>query len=151
MKINPIVKLLGSGFYTGYIPYASGTFASLLAVLIYLFVPGFHIPLVHILVLSIVIVIGIPISAKFEEIYGKDPKECTIDEFAGTWISLLFIPKNIIFVVAIFILWRVADILKPYPANIAENLEGGIGVMLDDIIAAVYVFIFSHLILHFII
>jgi phosphatidylglycerophosphatase A len=149
LKLNLIEKLLGSGFYTGYVPFASGTFGSLAAVLIYL-IPGFENPTVLLLSISIFTVIGVNLGTKFEKIYGRDPKECTIDEFVGTWISLLFLPKNVLFISGAFIIWRLFDIIKPFPANSVEKIKGGWGIVLDDVISGFYSFIVIQIILYFV-
>ena len=70
MKIKVLEKLFGSGFYTGYIPYASGTFGSLAAVIIYL-IPGFEEPEIIIPMILIFFILGVKIGDKFEEKYGK--------------------------------------------------------------------------------
>lgn len=146
MKLNFIEKILGSGFYTGYSKKASGTVASLIATIIYL-IPGFENPTLMLLLISFFISVGKDIATKFENIYGKDPKECTIDEFIGTWISFLFLPKKIWYIVAAFFIWRLLDIYKPFPANHAEKIKGGWGILLDDIIAGFYTFLIMHLII----
>jgi phosphatidylglycerophosphatase A len=137
MKLNFFEKLLGSGFYTGYIPIASGTFASAAALVIY-FIPNFE--KVYIIIPSIIFftVIGIFIGNKFEQVYGKDPSECTIDEVIGMWISLLFLPKNIYISIGCFLLWRILDIIKPYPARNMEKLKGGFGIIVDDVVSGIY-------------
>jgi phosphatidylglycerophosphatase A len=146
MKINLLEKLLGSGFFTGYVPLASGTFASIAALLIY-FVPNFEKPYIIIPAIVIFITIGIPIGTKFEKLYGKDPAECTIDEVVGMWISLLFIPKNLVISLVAFIIWRTMDIIKPYPAKQMESKNGGLGIMMDDVVAGLYSLILVHIIL----
>lgn len=146
MKINIIEKILGSGFYSGYSKKASGTVASALASLIYL-IPGFENPTLMLLIISFFIAIGKDIATKFEQVYGTDPKECTIDEFIGTWISFLFLPKKIWYILAAFLVWRFLDIYKPFPANIAEKIKGGWGILLDDIIAGFYTFLIMQLII----
>ena len=146
MQINFIEKLFGSGFYTGYIPFASGTFGSLVALIIY-FIPGFEKIYILIPIILITFVLGIPVGNKFEKAYGKDPAQCTIDEFMGMWISLIFIPKTILNALACFFIWRFFDIIKPYPARDLEKLNGGLGVMIDDFVAALYSLVSAHLIL----
>jgi phosphatidylglycerophosphatase A len=84
-----------------------------------------------------------------EKILGKDPKECTIDEFVGTWISFLFLPKNIIILIIAFLLWRILDILKPPPANKMENLREGWGIMLDDVVSGFYTMLIMQIIIYF--
>jgi phosphatidylglycerophosphatase A len=148
VKINFLEKLLGSGFYTGYIRFASGTWGSLAALIIYL-VPGFENPSLMIFMISLFILIGVPIGDKFEALYGKDPKECTIDEVVGMWITLLFLPKKIWWIVLAFLIWRAMDIVKPFPASKLESIKGGWGIMLDDVMAAIYSFISIQLIIYF--
>lgn len=139
-----IRKFVGSGFFTGYFPKAPGTFASLIALFIYL-IPGFENLYFQLLFIVISIIAGIPIGNYFEKIYGKDPGCFTLDEFIGTWISLLFIPKNYLMLILSFILWRILDITKPFPANKAENLKGGLGIIMDDVISGMYSLIIMHI------
>lgn len=148
MKLNPIEKLLGSGFYTGYIPFASGTFGSLAALLIY-FIPGFEKLYIILPVTVIIFLYGIYTGTDFEKVYGKDPAECTIDEMVGMWISLILLPKTILISIVAFLIWRVLDIIKPYPARDLESLKGGIGIMIDDVVSAIYSLIIMHLIVYF--
>lgn len=147
MKLNFFEMLIGSGFYTGYIPFASGTWGSLAALIIYL-IPGFEKPVVIIPAIIVFIILGIITGNKFDVIYGKDPAECTVDEIVGMWISLLFLPKTFLVVTAAFFLWRAFDIIKPSPARQAEKLPGGLGIMMDDIIAGLYSLLLLHLILY---
>ena len=148
MKLNFIDKLLGSGFYTGYIPFASGTFGSIAGLIIY-YIPGFENPFVIIPAIIIFSFYGIYVGSKFEKLYGKDPAECTIDEIVGMWISLLFLPKEIWISVIVFLIWRIFDIIKPFPARKLEKLNGGLGIMIDDIISSFYVLLLVHLFILF--
>lgn len=145
MKISFPEKFLGSGFFTGYIPFASGTFGSLAALLVY-YIPGFEKLYIIIPAILLAASYGIFIAGKFEKVYGKDPSECTIDEVAGMWISLLFLPKNLILSLIAFVIWRAMDIIKPYPVHRLEDLPGGWGIMLDDIAAALYSLAIVHII-----
>jgi len=144
MKLNFVYKILGSFFYTGYIPIASGTWASFLALIFY-FIFGLDRLEVVLPIIVLFTVIGIIIGNKFEEVYGKDPAQCTIDEAVGMWISVLFLPKHFVLLGVTFFLWRLFDIYKPFPAGKAESIPGGLGIMLDDIISAVYVCIIMNL------
>jgi phosphatidylglycerophosphatase A len=148
MKLNPIDKLLGSGFYTGYIPVASGTFGSFAALLIY-FIPGFEKLFIILPVTFIFLLYGIYVGSKFETVYGKDPAECTIDEMVGMWISLILLPKTNFIIAAAFIIWRALDIIKPYPARSLERFKGGLGIMIDDVVSSIYTLIIMHLIVYF--
>ncbi|HEX9740306.1 MAG TPA: phosphatidylglycerophosphatase A [Ignavibacteriaceae bacterium] len=146
MKINFFEKLLGSGLYTGFIPVASGTFGSMAALLIY-WIPGFENLFIIIPSIILFTVYGIFIGNKFDNVYGKDPAEYTLDEMIGQWIALLFLPKTILISIIAFISWRLFDIIKPFPARKLEELPGGLGIIADDIIASVYSLIFVHIIL----
>ena len=148
VKLSFIEKLLGSGFYTGYIPIASGTFGTLAALFIYL-IPGFENPYVIVPAIIVFFIYGIYVGNKFENVYGKDPSECTIDEVVGTWISYLLLPKTVGIIIITFFLWRALDIFKPYPARKLENLNGGLGIMIDDVVSGFYTLIIMHLVVYF--
>lgn len=144
MKINFFEKFLGSGFYSGFTKKAPGTIASAFAYLLFL-IPGFENPTFLLLLISFLIAFGKDIAEKFEHIYGHDPKECTIDELIGSFISLLFLPKKIWFIIPAFLVWRLLDIIKPFPANKFDKLSGGWSILLDDIFAGLYTFIIMQL------
>jgi phosphatidylglycerophosphatase A len=147
LKINILEKFIGSGFYTGYSKFASGTVASAVALVLYL-IPGFENPTFLIALISVFLILGVDIGTKFESLYGKDPKECTVDELVGTWISLLFVPKKLWMLILAFIIWRALDILKPYPFNKLENIKGGWGIMLDDVALGFAALIINHILIN---
>ena len=147
MKINLFEKFIGSGFYSGYFPIASGTVGSFAALLIYL-IPGFEHLFIIIPATIIFIAYGIVLGTKFEAHYGKDPAECTVDEVVGTWISFIALPKILWIIVAAFFVWRILDIIKPPPARNLERLNGGLGIMIDDIISGLYTLIIMHLVVY---
>lgn len=136
-----------TGFLTGYFPFASGTVGSFLAVLIYLLIPGFEEPYILIFVILLFSVVGIFTSEFAEKIYGFDPPEVVIDEIVGMWITLLFVPKTFVITAIGFVLFRIFDIVKPFPARQSQDLKGGIGIMLDDIVSGFYSLVILHLIL----
>ena len=147
MKINFFEKFIGSGFYTGYSPIASGTVGSIAAVLIYL-IPGFEQLFIIIPSIIIFLVYGIYLGNKFEVEYGKDPAQCTVDEVVGTWISLVALPKSTALILSAFLLWRILDIIKPPPARGFEKIKGGLGIMIDDVVSGIYTLIIMHLIVY---
>jgi phosphatidylglycerophosphatase A len=147
LKINFFEKFIGSGFYTGYFPVASGTVGSFAALLIYL-IPGFENLIIIIPAIIIFTAYGIFLGNKFEIKYGKDPSECTVDEVVGTWISLLALPKTIEIIVVAFLIWRILDIIKPPPARGLEKIKGGLGIMIDDVVSGIYTLIIMHLIVY---
>ncbi|HDL01236.1 MAG TPA: phosphatidylglycerophosphatase A, partial [candidate division Zixibacteria bacterium] len=115
---------------TGFLPFAPGTFGTLLSfLLIIFFKPGDTVLLV---ILVPLFILGITASNHAEKILGKDSGHIVIDEFYGYLISVLFIPKSIGYLLAAFILFRIFDIFKPPPIRrIEEIVPGGVGVMLD--------------------
>ena len=139
-NIPPIpffIKLFGTGFYSGFFPFASGTFASLVALIVFLF-PSFHVWYNLLVLILIFYWIGVYTAEKIERLVGQDPSIVVIDEFVGMWLSLIFLPISVITIVLAFILFRVFDILKPFPANYFNNKSGGNAIMLDDVIAGIY-------------
>lgn len=93
-------------------------------------------------------VYGIYIGTKFEKKYGKDPAQCTIDEVVGTWISLIALPKTFWVILVSFLLWRILDIIKPPPARNLERLNGGLGIMIDDVVSGIYTLLIMHLVIY---
>lgn len=69
---------------------------------------------------------------------GKDPGAIVIDEVAGMLLSVLAVPLTPMTLLVAFLLFRVFDVVKPFPANVAQRLRGGLGVMTDDLIAGLY-------------
>ena len=87
---------------------------------------------------------GIWAADKLEACWGEEPSRVVVDEMVGVWIPLLAVPDNdkwIWYVVAAFVLFRAFDIAKPLGIRKMESLRGGVGVMMDDILAGVYSFI----------
>ncbi len=148
MKLSIIEKFIGTGFFSGYAPLAPGTAGSVMALLIYL-IPGFENPAIMLFFISAGFLTGIILGTKFEKQFGKDPSIFTLDEFVGTWIALILLPKTWIVIFIDFILWRILDILKPLPARQLEKLQGGWGIMLDDVVSALYTLILMNLLLQF--
>jgi phosphatidylglycerophosphatase A len=147
LGINFFEKLIGSGLYSGYSPVASGTAASMVALLIYS-IPGFEQLYIIVPVSILFLLYGIPLGSKFEKIYGKDSKQCTIDEFVGMWISLIALPKTMEIAITTFFIWRVLDIIKPPPARKLEKINGGIGIMIDDVVSAIYTLLIMHVVVY---
>lgn len=83
--------------------------------------------------------LGAMAAAKIENYSGKkDNQIIVIDEIVGMWVTLLFAPEGVEWILASLILFRIMDISKPYPIRKLESLKNGYGVMLDDILAGVY-------------
>ena len=135
----------------GYLPLAPGTWGSLVALLIWYIIIG-HISSIALIALIIIIfALGVYTSSIIEiDLVKKDPSIVVIDEWVGQWIALMFLPKSIVWGIVAFALFRLFDIWKPYPINKLDNIKGGIGVMLDDVLAGIYALIGVQLLRYFI-
>lgn len=133
-----ITLTIATGFGTGYSPVASGTVGSLLAMAIYWFL----FPADNLIVLSIAVatlIISVIISGKAEKIFNShDDGRIVIDEFAGYYFSVLFLPKTIFFAVSAFLLFRLFDVIKPWFIKRVQRWPGGWGVTFDDIFAGLF-------------
>ena len=133
-----LIKLILTFFYLGYIKYAPGTMASFLTMLIcFYFIPElFLFPL-----FILISLVGFALCYFFEKNSNdRDPQYIVIDEVAGMILSILLIPKFFSLYFVAFILFRFFDILKPSFIGKSQNINYGIGVMLDDIFAGLVVF-----------
>ena len=137
MKI--LIRLISSFFFIGYSPYAPGTIGSLAGLGLY-WVLSRHCSLgLYFLILALLFIIGILIGKKAEEAFGKkDCRKFVLDEVCGMLIALAMVPFGLFYIITGFILFRLFDILKPFPAKLAEKLPHGWGVMLDDVVAGIY-------------
>lgn len=145
---NAIVKILATFFYVGYLPLIPGTFGSLAGLLLY-YLARENALFLTALTLGIMI-LGFLVSGEAERLTGrKDNREIVIDEVAGMLLSLWLVPFNPKFMLIAFFVFRLMDTLKPYPAGAFQKLRGSIGIMSDDIIAALYTNIVLQVVLRF--
>lgn len=137
MKI--LAKILATFFGVGFFPVAPATLMSLIIVLLYkLYLHNLNWPLYLILLLAL-FSIGVLASHHYSlELKEKDPRKIVIDEACGQLFVLFFVPASWFLLILGFFLFRLFDIIKPYPIKAAENLQRGWGIMADDIIAALY-------------
>ncbi len=133
-----LLRVLGTGLFSGYFPIASGTFGSLVAALIYWFIPGMDTWYVLLAVCVLTFIPGTIAAAHLEKEHGGDPSIVVIDEFLGMWIALLGLPKELLPVILGFFAFRFFDIAKVPPANYFDQRRGGLGIMLDDVVAGIY-------------
>ena len=131
MKSYPWYVWLASVFGLGFIPSGMpGTVSSAFACVVSIFV---DVPLWAIVLVSVV---GVYVTGKSEEYFGtKDPSFLNIDEVPGMWLTLYLLPKGCI--IPGFFMFRLIDILKPWPVSAMEKLPGGWGIMADDIVGGV--------------
>jgi phosphatidylglycerophosphatase A len=132
-----LITLFGSFFYTGFFPFAPATFASLVWLAIYLFVPG-GAWLTNPVVVLCTIPVAIYLAHEGEKYYGRDASRIVVDEFVGMQVTLLAMAPSLLMGGIGFVLFRVFDVLKPFPAGRAQRLPGGLGVVTDDVAAGIY-------------
>ncbi len=139
--MNPWTRLLATGFFSGYVPFAPGTAGTAAAMVPYLaacyLAPGFG-ALAWCVFLILVLSVAVYTASAGEEAWGPDPGPVVIDEFAGFYITVAFLPLSPGVGVAGFFIFRMLDIIKPPPARASEKWPGGWGVVMDDVIAGVY-------------
>jgi phosphatidylglycerophosphatase A len=125
--------------YCGYFPIAPGTVGSAAGLVVYLLVWWTQSPVVEGLLIVAVYAIGIWAGTAAERYFGGiDPGPVVIDEVLGMLITLAFMPVGLWTALAGFVLFRIFDVIKPFPAGRFERLHGGLGVMSDDAMAGVY-------------
>ena len=134
-------------FMLGKIKYAPGTIASFFTTFLFFFLINFfNITLIFLLTLLIFFYSIIAINNSFKEFDSNDPQEIVIDEVVGQLLPLVAIPiyetlwpiQKIYYCIGAFLIFRLFDILKPFPINyIDKNVKGSLGIMLDDIIAGI--------------
>ncbi len=129
-------ELIATGFYIGKIKFAPGTVGTLLALpLIYIFAFKWWAVLIISLILFIVGVFASNYVIDMSD--EEDPEEVIIDEIAGYFIAFLFVKPDLNTCISGFIIFRIIDILKPFPVNIFEKLPRGWGVMADDVVGGI--------------
>ncbi len=134
-----IYYYLATGFGVGLIPFAPGTMGSLLAVILALLLFPAN-GILQLLLVAVTILVAIYSSHWLAEAEDReDPSHVVIDEIAGMFLTLLWLPLPLGWTawVAAFLLFRVFDIWKPWPVNKCEKLPGGLGIVLDDVAAGV--------------
>ena len=128
-----MVKLIVSFFYVGYLPLMSGTYASICGALIFFLLKDnpFYLKILT----AFIVLLGFLTCGRAEKIMQeKDSRKIVIDEVSGMLICYCFIPFTILNAIIAFILFRIFDIVKPYPINKLERLKGSFGIMLDDML-----------------
>jgi len=125
--------------YCGYFPFAPGTVGSAAGLVVYLLVWWSHSAAVEIGLIAGLFAAGVWAGTTAERYFGGiDPGPVVIDEVVGMLITLAFIPVGWSGALAGFLLFRIFDVFKPFPAGRLESLRGGFGVMADDAMAAIY-------------
>ena len=136
-----ISVIIASGFGTGFLPKAPGTWGTALAAIIatvaLLFVSGKHTTIIALLAL-VICTVGYASIFALPKSWSHDDPRIVIDEIAGLFVALLFVPLNFLTIVMAFILFRIFDIAKPFGIKKIDRSDARWSIMVDDILAGVY-------------
>jgi len=133
------IHWVATGFGAGYAPVAPGTAGSLVG-LVLVFLIHNRSPILYTVVVLAVFALGVHSADCMERVTGvKDNRRIVIDEIAGMLVAGFLLPSDAGYGIGGFLLFRVLDVLKPFPARwIEQNVVGGWGIMLDDTVAGLY-------------
>ena len=138
---NKLHEFILTFFLVGYVTSFPGTLASFVTLIICFFIPS----KIYFILSFIVLILAFYSCYLFSKNSDlEDPSFIVIDEVIGMMISLLFIQKNLILYIVAFLLFRFFDIMKPSIINHSQNLKYGIGIVMDDIIAALFVILIMY-------
>ncbi|KPJ97659.1 MAG: phosphatidylglycerophosphatase [Desulfobacterales bacterium SG8_35] len=146
--MHTLIMLIATGFYSGYLPRAPGTWGSLVGLLLFLLLHTLNLP-VYIAVVAGLFVVGSFAAGEAEKILdNRDPGAVVIDEIVGMLITMIGVPATPLTLFLGFVLFRIFDIVKPFPVNIFDQrFHGGLGIMLDDVVAGIYSLILLQLLI----
>ena len=146
--VNKMKELTFTGFFSGYSPIAPGTAGTIVGICILIimyFIFGEHFFYANIVLIAISLYPAVLLGDSAEKFFNKkDPQQVVLDEMQGIWITMIFVPFNWKTVLIGFFLFRLFDILKPFPINKMQNFKGGLGIMADDWLAGVYACLCLH-------
>ena len=136
MRLGLFIATCG---YLGYVPVAPGTFGSAAGLVVFAAVRWSGSPALELAVIILLFAVGVwSANAAERHFGGVDPAPVILDEVVGMLITLAFLPVTVTGAVVGFLLFRLFDVVKPWPANRLEAVHGGLGVMADDAMAGVY-------------
>jgi phosphatidylglycerophosphatase A len=144
------VLFVATGFYIGTVPVAPGTLGSLIGLPLCLLLSRLTF-LQSVLIILVFILFAVGIASAAQKILKqKDPGQIVIDEIAGLLVTFAGLPFKLKTALAGFIIFRLFDILKPFPIRILDKrMGGGSGVVLDDVVAGIYGNLFLRLVIYF--
>ena len=140
--MDRLIMAIATGFYTGYLPKAPGTWGSVVGFILYYFLHAVALP-TYLIIVGVLLVVGFFTAGSAEKILDrKDPGCVVIDEIVGMLITLTAAPPSPLTWLLGFLLFRFFDIVKPFPARLIDKrIQGGVGIMLDDVVAGLYGFL----------
>ncbi|SHO49425.1 phosphatidylglycerophosphatase A family protein [Desulfopila aestuarii] len=140
--MKSLIMAIATGCWVGNMPKAPGTWGSLFAFLPWLLIKGLTLPF-YLLTLILVFIIGFFAAGSAEKILDRaDAGPIVIDEILGMFITLTLAPDHPVAWLLGFVLFRIFDIIKPFPVSwFDQRIHGGIGIMMDDVAAGIYAFL----------
>ena len=144
---NFLIKFFASGLGSGYLKPFPGTWGTIPAWLIAWFLFKGDPPLMWGAAI-ISIAISIAVASLAEPLMGHDSRKIVIDEWAGMFVSLLFVPYSLQMYIGAFVAFRAFDVIKLWPARQLESLPSGLGVTMDDVAAGIQSIIFVQIIIY---
>lgn len=153
--ITQIKKLITTCFYVGYLPLIPGTLGSAVGLFVYILLRENLYLLIP--VLCLIMILGFLLTGKTAKLFNRrDPPQIVIDEVGGMLISFLGLSTGQAgilgdkwFLLIGFVIFRILDAIKPYPANRFQRIRGSLGIMGDDIVCGIYTNLILRLILSF--
>jgi phosphatidylglycerophosphatase A len=147
--LKTLAVVVGTGLYSGYFPFYSGTAGSAAGLVLYLILVwtgaiGTGLYAGWAIALAAIFAAGVPAAGACERLFGEDSKRIVVDEVWGMLISMVLLPPTWYWILPAFVLFRFFDVVKPFPARRAERVGGGLGVMLDDGVAGLYTCLVLH-------
>jgi phosphatidylglycerophosphatase A len=143
--MSVLIKIISTFFGAGNFPIAPGTFASLIAALLYRFLLGRMPGPAAAALIAGVYLLGVAAAGSFSRRLGeRDPRRIVIDEVVGQWIALFLVPLSWLNLALGFLLFRFFDVLKPLGIRSVEKLPGGWGIMTDDVAAGLASLLLLH-------
>ena len=136
--MKKIAWFIGTGSGVGLAPVAPGTFGTAAALLIYYVLPVPSGSPIFLSIILVGLVVGIWATGILSTDNNPDPGKVVWDEYVGLWITCFLLPKTWEWLILAFFIFRILDILKPWPIRRVESLPKGWGIMLDDVLAGIY-------------
>lgn len=148
ITIKTPMQFLASGFGSGCAPIAPGTFGTAAAIPVWILL-SFLSPMSYTMIVLAIFVLGCYVSEKASQEMGvHDHGGIVIDEFVGYFITMFLVPFSWMNILLGFILFRIFDVLKPWPIKVLDRqVKGGFGIMIDDVLAGLMALACMHIIL----
>lgn len=134
-RLRWVFEAIATGGFVGRFPFAPATAGSAVACLIFYFLPFTGGSTWFFALIGVITFVGVIAADRIRAIGDEDPRRAVIDEFAGMWVTCVFLPQTVSWVIAAFVMFRFLDIVKPWPIRRFERLPGGFGIVADDMAA----------------